>query len=216
MIGVSAIASLVFFLIFIFLQGGALGLIRDFIKTDSIVFPQFTEYGKKFYVKILLLLLLYFAIALGVVLILALISAGLLYLGDNVAVRSVIAVIITVVSVMVITALIYPIYAVVTEDMGPVQALKRGITVAKSNFLGTLGLFLLLLLISLLISLLIGFIAGVVTIPLGDTVSRIVLSLVNAVVQSYIPVVMMIAFMRFYMGLIAKSGAEGVKGPVVM
>ena len=67
MIAMSAVASIIFFLIFIFLQGGALGLIRDHIKTGGMNFAQLKEYGFKYYKKILLLLLMYFVIAIGVV-----------------------------------------------------------------------------------------------------------------------------------------------------
>ena len=137
----------------------------------------------------------------------AFLSAGLLLLGESVIIRSLVAVVVTVASVMVITALIFPVYAVVVDDLGPVEALKKGIGVAKNNFIKTLLLFLLLLVISLIISLLIGFLAGILTIPLGDLPSRIILALVNAVVQSFIPVVMMISFMSFYMGLTAGAGA---------
>jgi len=93
----------------------------------------------------------------------------------------------------------------VVDDTGPVLALKKGISVAKDNFVRILGLFLVMLVISLVISLVIGFLAGIVTIPLGDTVSRAILAIANSVVQSYIPVVMMIAFMSFYISMAAKT-----------
>lgn len=207
-VAMSAVSSIVFFLIFVFLQGGALGLINDHIKTGTVNYSNFNEYGKKFYVRILGLLLVYILLAISVVLLLALISAGVLLLGDNVVTRSIVAVIVSLVSVGVITALIFPVYVIVIEDAGPIQALKKGVMTAKNNFLKTLGLFLVLLLASLLISLIVGFIAGLITIPLGDGGSRVVLSIVNSAIQSYIPVVMMLAFMGFYtsMGSGSSSG----------
>lgn len=201
-VAISVISSVLFFLVFVFLQGGAMGLVRDQLKTGSSGIAQFVNYGKTFYLRILGLLLIYFLIAIGVVLLLALASAGILLMGDNIATRSIVAVIITVVALGIITLLLYPVYSIVVEDMGPVMALRKGVMVSKSNFFRTLGLFIVLLVISLIISLIIGFIAGLVTIPLGEGVTRVILAIVNAAVQSYIPIVMMIAFMAFYMSLI--------------
>jgi hypothetical protein len=205
-IAISAIASILFFLMFIYLQGGALGLVRDQIKTGESNFAKFTEYGKNYYTRILGLLLLYIAIAVGVVLVLALLSAGLLLLGDNIVVRSIVAVIVTIVSVIVITGLLFPIYVVVAEETGPIQSLKKGVAIAKDNFFKTIGIFLAMLAVSLVISLIVGFIAGIVTIPMGETLSRIVLSIVNSAVQSFIPIVMMITFLSYYMGLAETKG----------
>ena len=207
----SGILTLVFFLGFVFLQGGALGIVKDRIKTGAGELSQFAAYGKKFYLRILGLLLMYVLIAVAVVLLLALLSAGLLLLGDNIFVRSIIAVIITVVAFIMITLLIYPVYAIVVDDVGPVMALRNGINASKDNFKKTLGAFVVLLVASLLISLVIGFLTGIATMPFGDLVSRVILAIVNAAVQSYIPVVMMVAFMSLYMSL--KTGAAQPQAP---
>jgi len=207
-ITVSVISSIVFFLIFIFLQGGALGLVKDQIKEGTASLGKFSEYGRKFYLRIFGLLLLYIIIAIAVVLILSLISAGLLLLGDNVVTRSIVALIVTIVAVGVITLLVYPIYALVVEDISAFEALRKGINTAKKNFWKTLALFLVLLLVSLLISLVVGFIMGLITVPLAAAVSQIIISIVNAAVQSYIPIVMMAAFMVFYMSLIGGGAKE--------
>ena len=207
-IAVSIISSILFFLIFIFLQGGALGLIKDRIKTASASMAQFTNYGRKFYVRILTLLLLYILIAIGVVLVLSLISAGILLMGDNVATRSIVAAIVTAAAIIVITLLVYPVYSIVVDDIGALASLKKGIATAKSNFWITLGLFVVMLLVSLVISLIIGFVIGLVTVPLPANISQVLIALVNAAVQSYIPIVMMVAFMSFYMSLTAGAAPE--------
>jgi ABC-type proline/glycine betaine transport system permease subunit len=116
---------------------------------------------------------------------------------------------VTAAAIIAITLLIYPIYIIVAEDIGPFAALKKGVSAAKENFWKTLGLFALLLVISLLISLVIGFIVGLITVPFGPNISQVVIAIVNAAVQSYIPIVMMIAFMSFYLALAgSKPGAE--------
>ncbi|MDP8298323.1 MAG: hypothetical protein P9L88_00225 [Candidatus Tantalella remota] len=215
-VAVSIISSILFFLIFIFLQGGALGLVRDQIKTAMASMAQFTNYGKKYYVRILGLLLLYILIAVGIVLVLSLISAGLLLLGDNIATRSIVATLITIVAVAVITLLVYPIYSIIVDDLGAIASLKKGLAMAKANFWRTLGLFAAMLIISLLISLVIGFIIGLVTVPLPINISQVIIAIVNAAVQSYIPIVMMVAFMSFYMSITGGAPVSQQEGSSVM
>lgn len=204
---ISIVSSLLFFLIFIFLQGGALGLIKDHLKTASASMAQYTGYGKKFYVRILGLLLLYILIAVGVVLIISLISAGLLLLGDNIATRSIVATIVTVIAIAVITFLVYPIYSIVVDDIGPIAALKKGLSTSKEHFWRTLGLFLTMLIASLIISLVVGLIVGMISVPLPVNISQILIAIVNAAVQAYIPVVMMVAFMAFYLAITEQPAA---------
>jgi hypothetical protein len=204
-IAASLTLSIVFFFFFVFLQGGALGMVKDQIKTGTANVSGFMNYGKTYYLRILGLLLLYLLIAIGVVLILALTSAGLLLLGNNVVIRAIVATVVTVSALVIITFLLYPIYAVVADDLSPIPALRKGIAAAKNSFMKTLGLFMVMLVVSLVISVLVGFLAGVVSIPIGELVSRIILTVMNAIVQSYIPVVMMVAFMSFYMAVENKA-----------
>ncbi|MFH1798996.1 MAG: hypothetical protein ABH844_06675 [Candidatus Omnitrophota bacterium] len=196
---ISIVASVLFFLVFIFLQGGALGLVKDQLKTTVGSMAQFVVYGKKFYTRILGLLLLYVLVAVGIVSILGLISAGILLLGDSIVTRSLVAAIVTIAALAIITLLIYPIYVIATEDKGVLEAFKKGVKTAKANFWRTLGLFMAMLVASLIISLVIGFIVGLISVPLGPNVSQILIAVVNALVQSYIPIVMMGAFMCFYL-----------------
>ncbi len=200
-LAVSVISSILFFLIFIFLQGGALGLVKDQLKSASASMAQFMDYGKKYYLRILTLLIIYILLAIAVVLVLSLISAGVLLLGDNMATRSIVAMLVTVVAIGVITLLLYPIYAIAADDAGAIVALRNGMEVAKSNFWKTLGLFALMLVVSLVISLIVGFIIGIISVPLPAQVSQVIVALVNAAVQSYIPIVMMVSFMAYYMSL---------------
>jgi len=210
-IAVSAISSILFFFIFILLQGGALGLVKDQIKTGSSNLSQFAEYGKKFYVKILSLLLLYVLVAIAAVLVLGMLSAGVLFLGDNILTRSLVALIVTAAAVTMITLLVYPIYVVVAENVGAIEAFKKGISVAKDNFIKTLGLFMGLLVISLVLSLIVGFITGLIAVPLGGNISQVLIAIVNAAVQSYVSIVMMVAFMSFYLSISGSSQSGGME-----
>ncbi|MFH1304963.1 MAG: hypothetical protein ABIH74_01005 [Candidatus Omnitrophota bacterium] len=209
---ISAVSSVLFFLVFVMLQGGALGLAKDQLKTSASGMAQFITYGKRYYVRILGLLLLYILIAVGMVLLLSLVSAGILLLGDNIATRSIVAAIVTVVGITVITFLVYPIYVVVVEETGTIAAFKKGIEVAKQNFWITLGLFVVVVIVSLLISLILGFITGAATLALPAGAGSVLTTIINAAVQSYMPIVMMVAFMSFYMSLVSAKDSREYTG----
>jgi len=208
----SFVLSIVFFLIFIFLQGGALGLVKDLLKTNSFNMANFQAYGKKYYLRILGLLLLYVAIALALVLILGLIGSGIITMADNVFVRAIVGTLAGAVALMAIVALLFPIYSIVVDEIGTIDALKKGVKMGLDNFLNTLGIFLLLVVISIVISLAVGFVIGLVTIPLPFTLTQIIITIVNSAVQSYIPIVMMLALMVYYLGL-NEAAVKGPEGP---
>jgi hypothetical protein len=201
-IGVAPLVlSIVFFFIFIFLQGGTLGLVKDMHKSGSFAFSNFTVYGKKYYTKILGLFLLYVLIAIALVLILALAGSGLLALVNNAFMRALVLAVTVVVGTIAIILLLYPIYSIVADEKSVMEAFKHGVATSRSTFGKTLLLFLALVIISLLVSLIIGFIIGLITVPLPFAVTRVIITIVNSAVQSYIPIVMMIALMGFYMSL---------------
>lgn len=202
--------SLLSILIFIFLQGGVLGLIRDLIKNNSYSMANFVENGKKYYVRILGLFLAIIAVVLVIVVIMALIASGILTLQNNTFTRSLITAVIIVVSLVAVILFLFPIYIIVVEDRGPIEAIKRGIKISLANFWRALGLFLLLLIIAFLAAFAIGVVVALISGALPTTAGQIIMLFVNSLLQSYISIVMMIAFMVFYLGLISqKSGSEG-------
>lgn len=209
-VAISFVISIIFFIIFIFLQGGALGLARDVHKTGSADMSNFSVYGKKYYVRILGLLLLYILIALAIVLVLSLIGSGILALANNPFLRTLIGVVAGVAAFFVIVLLLLPIYAIVADDSGVIASLKKGIQLGRENFWKIAGLFLCLVIISVLISLVVGFVIGLVTVPLPFTITQVIITVVNSAVQSYIPIVMMLALMGYYLGISGKV-SEGPK-----
>ena len=203
--------SLIFFAIFIFLQGGALGLARDIHKTGTCSMPNFAVYGKKYYLKILGLLAAYILIALGLVLILTLAGSGILAIADVAFTRILIGVIAGVIGLTGIVILLFPIYSVVADETSVIEAIKKGTKISRDNFWNTLGIFLLLVIISVLISIVTGFMIGLITIPLPFAITQVIITIVNSAVQSYIPIVMMLALMGYYLGLSKKT--EDPQGP---
>lgn len=211
-VAISFIISIIFFIIFVFLQGGALGISRDLVKTGSANLPDFSVYGKKYYVKILGLLLLYILIALGLVLVLSLAGSGILALVNNAFTKTLVGVVAGVIAFLAIVLLLFPIYAVVADELGVIPALKKGIALGRENFWKIAGLFACLVIISVLISLVVGFLIGLITVPLPFTLTQVIITVVNSAVQSYIPIVMMLTLMGYYLTLSGK-GSEGTASP---
>lgn len=210
---ISFLLTMIFFVIFIFLQGGALGLTRDIHKTGACDISNFIAYGKKYYLKILGLLSLYILIALGIALVLFLVGSGVLLIANNAFMRAIVTVIAAAVALIAVVILLFPVYSIVADENRVLQAIKKGISVSRANFWEVLKIFLALVGISIVVSLVIGFIIGLITIPLPLILTRVIITIVNSAVQSYIPVVMMLVFMGYYLGL-AKEG-ESPQGPAV-
>ena len=200
--------SVIFFAIFIFLQGGALGLARDIRKTGACEISNFIVYGKKYYLKILGLLLLYILIALAIVLVLGLVGSGIIAIGNNLFTRTLVGAVAAVVAVIAIVVLLFPIYSIVADESSVMEAFKKGTKIGKDNFWNILGLFLVLILISIVISVVVGFIIGIITVPLPLNIGQVLITIVNSAVQSYIPIVMMLALMGYYLGL-SKETPQG-------
>src|SRR4030042_1494082 len=206
--GVAALSfalSVVFFVIFIFLQGGTLGLARDILKRGSHNMSNFVMYGKKYYMRILGLLLIYILIAIAVVLLLALAGSGILAIANNNFTKAIVGTIVLIVAVMAIVLLLYPIYSIVADENSVIQALKKGVRTSWNSFWRTLLLFVLLLVISIFISLVVGFIIGLITVPLPFKVTQVIITIVNSAIQAYIPIVMMLALMGFYLRLTTEA-----------
>lgn len=212
---ISFLLSVIFFVIFIFLQGGALGLARDAHKTGSVDMNNFKIYGKKYYVRILCLLLLYVLVALALVLVLGLAGSGILALANNAFTRALVGAISGVCAFGAIVLLLFPVYSIVADESRVMDAVKKGIGLSRDNFWKVAGLFASLVLISLIASLVVGFIVGLITVPLPFKVTQVIITIVNSVVQSYIPIVMMLALMGYYLGLsgTGKGPESTLEGP---
>ncbi|UCD54611.1 MAG: hypothetical protein JSV93_03570 [Candidatus Omnitrophota bacterium] len=202
---ISFFFTVIFFVIFIFLQGGALGLIRDIHKTGACSISNFSAYGKKYYLKILGLLSIYILIALGIALVLFLLGSGVLLIANNAFVRALVTVMAVAVALVAVVMLLFPVYSIVVDESSILEAIKKGINISRNNFWEVLKIFLSLIAISVVVSLVIGFIIGIITIPLPLILTRVIITIVNSAVQSYIPIIMMLVLMGYYLGL-AKEG----------
>jgi len=207
---ITLLISFVSVLIFIFLQGGALGIIRDLIKNNSFSLANFVPNGKKYYLKILGLFALVLLIALVLIIVIALIAGGILAIANNAFTRSLLTAIIIVISLCAVVFLLFPVYAIILEEKGPIAAIKKGIAVSMQNFWQALGLFLLLLVVAFILAFLVGIVGALIAGALPLKIGQVVMLFVNSALQSYLSIVMMIAFMSFYLGLTSKeSPSEG-------
>ena len=210
------VISLVFIIISIFVQGGSLGLIRDIVKEGSMKLAVMAQYGAKYFIRLLLLgaviLLLVVVIALAAGLLIA-VTAPL-----NNAVVTAAAIVISI-GIAVVAALYFFIpfilspYAVVCDEIGVVDALKKSIAIGRTPFsrvFALLALTVLLVLIALGVGFLVGLVIGLISAALPMGAARILMVVVSSVVNSYLGVVATAAFMLYYLSK-KESVPQGIK-----
>jgi hypothetical protein len=205
------IFAVIFILISIFVQGGALALVRDYVKEGKMKLASFASYGAKYYLKLLGLGVLIVLIIAVVAIIAALLIAVTAPL-NNIIISS-IAIAIAI-AIGVVAALLYFIplalspYALMCEDLGIIASMKRGLAVARKPFVRVFMLvilFLAMFLISLGIGLVFGFIVGMISALIPEMAAKILMAVVTSIINGYLGVVMMGGFMVYYLGLVAKT-----------
>ncbi len=205
------IFSVVFIVISIFIQGGALSLIRDSLKEGKMKLASFASYGAKYYLRLLGLGAL-IVLVIGIVALIAALLIAVTAPLNNVIVSS-IAVAIAV-AIGVVAALFYFIpfalspYALICEELGVIASMKRGLAVAKNPFTRVfllVLLFVILILISLGVGLVFGFIVGAASALIPAVAGKLLMAVVTSAINGYLGVVMIGAFMSYYLGLTAKS-----------
>ncbi|MCX5678665.1 MAG: hypothetical protein NTY76_06110 [Candidatus Omnitrophica bacterium] len=208
--------SLIFIIISIFIQGGALGLIRDIIKEGKIKLAAMAQYGTKYFIRLLLL----GAIILLFVIIVALIAGIIIAVTAplNNAVITAVAIVVAI-GIAVVTALYFFIpfilspYAVVCDDTGVIEALKKSIAIGRTPFsrvFALLALTVVLVLIALGVGFLVGLVVGLISAALPVMAGRILMILVSSIINSYLGVVATAAFMLYYLSK-KESIPQGIK-----
>jgi hypothetical protein len=205
------IFSIVFILISIFIQGGTLGLVKDVIKEGKMNLAAMPGYGMKYYLRLL-------GLGILIVLIIAIVAlaAGLLIAITapvNNAVVTTIAVIIAIAIAVAVGLLFFlPFtlspYAIVCDEIGVVDSMKKAIEVARKPFvrvLALLGLIVLLVAIALAVGFIIGFVVGLITAFLPAGLGRGLMMIVTSAINGYLGVVITASFMAFYLGLTKKE-----------
>lgn len=199
--------SMLFVLVSIFVQGGALGLVRDYIKAGKMNLGGFASYGLKYYLRFLGLGLIIILIIGIVALIAALIIAATAPLNNTVVtvIATIIAIIIGAVGLYCVLLLIMSPYSLVGDELGIIGSMKKSIEVVRKAVGRVLLLLVLLILISLGIGFLIGFLTGLITVAMPVGAGQVVIGVVNSIFSGYLGIVMMAAFMAFYLALTGKE-----------
>ncbi len=203
---VAVIFSLLFVLTSIFVQGGALGLVRDRIKEGKVKLAGFASYGFKYYLKLL-------GVGIVIILIIAIIAiiASLIIIATaplNNDMITNIAIVIAI-AIGVITGLFFFIplalspYAIVCDELGIIGAMKKGLEVVrpigKAMLLALL--FVILILISIAITYPIVYVATLIAAAMPAVAGKVVIAIITSIVNGYLGIVMMVGFMTYYMTL---------------
>ncbi len=194
----------------IFIQGGVLGVIRDFVKWNERVKLSkfFVSYAKKFFTRLLGLGFLMMGVVLAVLLVAGGSSALVtLIVGVDIGgIVSTILLLLGVVGIVAIMLFLFPAYFIlVVEETGIMKAVKISISFVKKFFGKVMGLLVLWLLIYLGISLVIGLIALLLGNIGNVSLQRIIGSVLNGAIGSYMMVCITGSWISFYLAL---SGAN--------
>lgn len=205
--------SILFILISIFVQSGSMGTVRDYIKEGRAKLAGFAAYGLKYYLRILSIGVIIMAIIVAVALIAALIVAATAPVKNTAitAVAAILAIIIGAIGLYFVVLLMLSPYILVCDEAGVINSMKKSVATVRKALGGVLLLLLVIILISLGIGFLIGFITGILSAMIPTQAGQIVMAVVNSLFNGYIGIVMMAAFMSFYLGL----SQEGAKSKVL-
>lgn len=203
----AAIFSIVFILCSIFFQGGTLGIVKDYIKTGAGKLASLISYGFKYYLRLLGLGIFIVLVVLIAGLVAALIIAASNPVNNAVVtvIAAIIAIIIGAVALFYVFLLVLAPYALICDDLGVVQAIKKSMNSVRKALGRVLLLLVLLILISLGVGFVVGFLTGIATFAVPAATGQIIIGIVNSAVNSYLGVVMMGAFMVFYLSLTQKE-----------
>ena len=201
--------SILFILVSIFMQGGSLGLVKDYIKEGKMKLSQFASYGFKYYLRLLGLGLLIILIVLIIALIAALIILATTPLNNMVVtvIASIIAAIIGLAGIYFVILLVMSPYALICEGVGVIESMKKSIGFVKKTFWKVLLLLVLLILIAIGIGVLLGVLTGLLTVMLPQKAGQMVIGFVNSIFNGYFGIVMMAAFTAFYLSVAGKNKA---------
>lgn len=214
--GIAALLlGLVAILLSVFIHGGSLACIRDLVKEGKFSLNKFASYGGSFYAKLLGLGILIMLILLVAVIVIGLIiSAGAAI--NNAAITAIfviLSILLGLAALYILVLFIFSPYSVVVDDSKVIESMKRSIQFAKKNLGSIIGLAVLAILISVIVGLISGFFAIILNLGFKNTprISDILQAIINSGLNSYISVVLIAAFMAYYM---TKSKPTFTPGPV--
>lgn len=193
--------SLLLAIVGVFMFGGVIGSIKEFIQTQKGTLANFVKYGVKYYLRILGVWVL---VALIVLVFALLVAIGI---SIGVAVKNLVGVVLALAVVLIaggigiyifILLLLSP-YIVVADDTGPIAAMKKSVNFVRKSLLKIIGLFAILILISIGIGFVIGVTIGLLSFILKGMAGRVIITIVGSAFNAYINVLLPSCFLLYYM-----------------
>ena len=184
----------------VFVYGGALTHIKELVKAGTANIGSFVDDGKKYFLRLLGVSALILLISLGA----GIILFAILTLFPQ-ALKPLMIFIIILAFIALAVLFIMPAYALVTNDLGVIEAIKKGILVGKKNFLKILGIAVIMILVAIAVMIAASLVSGILSFilrPLSGLIAAIVMAIANAVLA----VLISIAYMDFYL----KSSEQSV------
>ncbi len=141
----------------IFVMGGVLGCVREIIKKGAANINEFVNFGKKYYVRLLLSGLLGFAIVAVYGFIFAALAGGIA--AGGVAIKIILGLLLALCilfGIVLVLMLVFWPYAIVSEELGVIAGLKKSIEVARKpaiNLFKILGMLVIVSVIALVVNL---------------------------------------------------------------
>ena len=205
--------SIIFILVSIFIQGGSLGLVRDYLKEGKMKLAGFASYGLKYYLRLLGLGLFIILIIAVFGLVAAIIVAATTPLNNAVVttIATVIAIVIGAIGLYLVILLMMSPYALICEEGGVIKSMKTSAEIVRKAIGRVLLLLTVLILIALGVGFLVGFLTGLVTAALPVRAGQVIIGIVNSIFNSYLGIAMMASFMAIYLALAGKEKVEAQK-----
>jgi hypothetical protein len=193
------VLSVLFIFISVFMQGGSLGYLKEKIKTGASNFGIFKSSGLKNFLPLLVLGII-IAIIAGLFMLLGIFSVGALQ-----AAGVAIALLLAALGIYLVLLLFLAPYAIVSDGIGPIAALKKSVSMVRQNIKEVLGIVLLLVLIGFGCGLLLGAIFGLIGLVLKGTAAQALVAVGSSFLNAFLGVVVSAAFMSYYLGKTSSS-----------
>ncbi|MFA5499599.1 MAG: hypothetical protein WC404_00795 [Candidatus Omnitrophota bacterium] len=196
--------TIAFVLVSIFMQGGSLGLVRDYVKGNKMSLGKFASYGLKYYLRLLGVGIIIILLIVIAALIAGLIIAAVAPLNNVVAtvIATLIAIAVGLFGIYLVIRLVMSPYALVCDEAGVMDAMKHSMNVVRRKyFWKVLLLLVLIVLIAIGIGVLVGIVTGLVTVAMPPKAGQVVIGVVNSLFNGYLGIVMMAAFLSYYLTL---------------
>ena len=160
-VGIALIFTLAFLLVSAFFTAGAIGMAREATEKGKTALDQMLDAGKKHYMSLFLAQILMSIVLAGGVLILMIPLVGLVAGGEPSFAMFVLIIFMLIYALLASLAFALVPYALVVDNMGPVDGIKRGVSFFLSN---KMDVFLVWLVV-VAISLVLGFVGA----PFSDS-----------------------------------------------